>query len=110
MSQLAIKLCEFPEVVIECNDNLEFMRYLDNESFKLIVTSPPYNIGKAYEQRKNLDSYLASQAQVISECVRLLHPQGSICWQVGNQLTPAVEIIPLDIALYSLCFGSFSEP
>jgi adenine-specific DNA-methyltransferase len=85
---------------IKCQDNLAFMRDLPSELMKLIVTSPPYNIGKVYERRKILDIYLASQAQVISECVRLLHPRGSICWQVGNHITADGEVVPLDIPLY----------
>ena len=36
---------------------------------------------------------------VIAECVRLLHPRGSICWQVGNFVDNG-EIIPLDAILY----------
>jgi adenine-specific DNA-methyltransferase len=85
-----------------CQDNLIFMRALPAESMKLIVTSPPCNIGKAYEKRKTLDTYLASQAQVISESVRLLHPRGSLCWQVGNHITPDGEVVPLDIVHYHL--------
>ena len=60
------------------------MAGLPDASMKLIVTSPPYNLGKSYEQRSPLDDYLDGQSQVIAECVRLLHPTGSICWQVGN--------------------------
>jgi len=82
-----------------CADNLEYMRQLDSESMKLIVTSPPYNIGKRYERKTPLELYVQSQTQVISECVRLLHPQGSICWQVGNHVQNG-EIFPLDIVLY----------
>jgi adenine-specific DNA-methyltransferase len=85
---------------LTCQDNLAFMRNLASDAMKLIVTSPPYNIGKAYEKRKTLESYLTSQAEVISECVRLLHPQGSICWQVGNHIADDGEVVPLDIALY----------
>jgi adenine-specific DNA-methyltransferase len=85
---------------MECMDNLEFMRDLPNASMRLIVTSPPYNIGKAYERRKQLESYVSSQAQVISECVRLLQPTGSICWQVGNHVTRDGEVVPLDTLLY----------
>jgi adenine-specific DNA-methyltransferase len=86
-------------VVIECTDNLDFMRPLRSGSMHLIVTSPPYNIGKAYESRSRLDAYLDTQADVISECVRLLHPRGSLCWQVGNHVQSG-EIFPLDIVLY----------
>jgi len=34
----------------------------------------------------SLDTYIAEQAQVIAESVRLLHPKGSLCWQVGNHV------------------------
>ncbi len=90
------------EAILRCEDNLPFMRNLPRESMKLIVTSPPYNIGKAYERRESLETYLAAQAEVISEAVRLLHPQGSICWQVGNHVTAEGEVVPLDIVLYQL--------
>lgn len=91
-----------PRGFVQCQDNLAFMRNLPPEIVKLIVTSPPYNIGKSYEKRAALEDYLSSQAQVISECVRLLHPQGSICWQVGNHITRDGEVVPLDIVLYHL--------
>lgn len=84
---------------IACEDNLAFMRNLPDESMKLIVTSPPYNLGKAYERISPLETYIQQQTQVIAECVRLLHPKGSICWQVGNHVQNG-EIFPLDIVLY----------
>jgi len=80
-------------------DNLAFMRSMKKNSIKLIVTSPPYNIGKSYEKRTTLERYIKDQAQVIAECVRLLHPQGSLCWQVGNHVDDG-EIFPLDMVLY----------
>lgn len=61
---------------IICADNRDFLPSLADQSMNLIVTSPPYNIGKSYEQRTSLDLYLEQQQQIISECVRLLHPQG----------------------------------
>lgn len=86
---------------IECRDNIEFMRTLKKGSMKLIVTSPPYNIGKSYERRTSNDIYIEQQAATIAEAVRLLHPNGSICWQVGNHVDDG-EIFPLDILLYPL--------
>lgn len=96
-----IRLERDADVIMKAQNNLKFMRCLPDESMKLIVTSPPYNIGKAYEKRSPLDQYIKDQAQVISECVRLLHPNGSICWQVGNHVHKG-EIFPLDIVLYHL--------
>ncbi len=68
---------------------------------QLIVTSPPYNIGKEYEKRTSRQVYIEEQAATIAEAVRLLSPQGSICWQVGNHVDDG-EVFPLDILLYDL--------
>ena len=84
---------------LACEGNLTFMRPLRNESMQLIVTSPPYNIGKSYERRSTLEDYVKDQSQVISECVRLLSPNGSLCWQVGNHVDDG-EVFPLDLVLY----------
>jgi adenine-specific DNA-methyltransferase len=89
------------KVNIQCADNLEYMRSLRKNSMHLIVTSPPYNIGKEYEKRRPLDIYIEDQAATIAEAVRLLHPKGSICWQVGNHVDDG-EVFPLDIILYDL--------
>ncbi len=75
------------------------MAKLQGGLFKLVVTSPPYNLGKDYEVRTSLGDYLEAQERVIGECVRVLHPQGSICWQTGNYVNNG-EIVPLDAVLY----------
>lgn len=95
----ALKVEQPEDVVMECQDNLAFMYGLNRNSVQLIVTSPPYNIGKSYETRSPLDLYVREQAQAISECVRVLHPKGSLCWQVGNHVQSG-EIFPLDMVLY----------
>jgi adenine-specific DNA-methyltransferase len=86
---------------IECRDNLAFMSALADESVQLVVTSPPYNIGKSYESRRPLDEYIAKQRRVITEAVRLLASGGSVCWQVGNHVDRG-EVFPLDIVLYPI--------
>ena len=108
-TQLALALARSPQErtksdrqpVIACDDNLAFMKGIPDETMKLVVTSPPYNLGKDYEARTSLDTYLEAQERVIGECVRVLHPQGSLCWQVGNWVENG-EIIPLDTMLYPL--------
>lgn len=89
------------DYAIVCEDNLSFMGRFPDACFTLIVTSPPYNLGKEYESRIGLKEYLEVQTKVIRECVRLLKPNGSICWQVGNYVDKG-EIIPLDAVLYSV--------
>ncbi len=78
-------------------DTEAFLRGLPREPlYDLIVTSPPYNIGKVYEARMELDKYLEWQARIIAELIPRLKKGGSICWQVGNYVDDN-EIFPLDI-------------
>jgi len=78
---------------------MDLLREIPDGAARLVVTSPPYNIGKAYESRLDLEKYLDDQRAVISECVRVLAEDGSICWQVGNHVREG-EVFPLDILLY----------
>ncbi|MDI6753246.1 MAG: site-specific DNA-methyltransferase [Thermodesulfobacteriota bacterium] len=88
-------------IVVYPGDCLELLRHIPNETLQLVVTSPPYNIGKEYERRLKLESYLEQQAAVIGECVRCLSPRGSICWQIGNYVDEGA-IIPIDTVLYPI--------
>ncbi len=87
------------QAVFHQGDCVEFMRGMPDEAAQLVVTSPPYNLGKKYEKRGDFEAYLTWQGEVIDECVRVLSPRGSICWQVGNYVSGGA-IVPLDIALY----------
>ena len=69
--------------------------------FDLIITSPPYNIGKSYETKTSIEEYLETQEQIISELVRTLSERGNLCWQVGNYVDKG-EIFPLDIFYYQI--------
>lgn len=82
-------------------DSLNKLRKFENGKFKLIITSPPYNVGKEYEVKKSIEKYLSEQNEIIRELVRTLHPSGSICWQVGNFIDKG-EVFPLDIFYYDI--------
>lgn len=88
-------------LVLFRGDCLDLLSQIPSGFFKFIVTSPPYNVGKPYENRLEFDKYLQQQKQVIKECVRVLADDGSICWQVGNYVDDG-EIFPLDTALYPI--------
>ena len=79
----------------------DLLKQIPDEFCQLVITSPPYNLGKEYEEKVNLDIYLDQQEKIIRECVRILKPKGSICWQVGNYVENG-EIIPLDILLFPI--------
>lgn len=69
--------------------------------FDLIVTSPPYNIGKSYEKKIDIDQYLEWQKIIINKLYLRLKTTGSICWQVGNYVENG-HIVPLDLELYPI--------
>lgn len=92
------------DVVLHHGDCRSLLEQVPSGAVQLVVTSPPYNIGKEYEKRKKLDTYVADQAQIIRECVRVLAPGGSICWQVGNHVDGG-EVFPLDAILYPVFKG-----
>ena len=85
--------------VIAPGDCLTTLCTLPGGFAKLIITSPPYNIGKIYEKATKLHEYLAAITPILDELVRVLSPEGSLCWQVGNYVEEA-EVFPLDMFYY----------
>ena len=77
------------------------IKKIDSGFFDLIITSPPYNIGKEYETKTSIENYLNDQEIIIKELVRVLSDNGSICWQVGNYKEKN-EVFPLDIYYYEI--------
>ena len=89
------------DFVLFPDDVNKLLPTIPDKFVSLIVTSPPYNIGKSYEQKKSIKEYVSEQEKIIKECVRILKPNGSICWQVGNYVDNS-SIIPIDILLYPI--------
>lgn len=85
--------------VILPGDSAETLKTVPDESMKLIITSPPYNIGKVYEEATHLDAYLENLTPIVDQLIRVLSEDGSLCWQVGNYVDES-EIFPLDIFYY----------
>ncbi len=86
---------------IENGDALDILQKISNRKFDLIITSPPYNIGKSYEVKTTIEEYLETQESIINELVRVLSDEGNLCWQVGNYVDKG-EIFPLDIFYYQI--------
>ena len=84
-----------------CGDTAQEIQKLEDEKFDLIITSPPYNIGKEYEVKTSIETYLEYQKEIIRNLIRTLSKKGSVCWQVGNYVNNG-EIFPLDIYYYNI--------
>ena len=87
--------------VIWTGDSLDLLKKIPDATVQLVVTSPPYNIGKIYENPTSLEEYLENQLPIVNQLIRILKPEGSICWQVGNYVNKG-EIVPLDIPYYNI--------
>jgi len=88
-------------VILYQGDVNDFVTTVPDNSISLIITSPPYNLGKDYEDRVSIGKYLEAQAQIIGQLYRILRDDGSLCWQVGNFVQDG-EIFPLDILYYDI--------
>jgi DNA modification methylase len=92
---------EAADIVFAQGDSRDILAQCPDGFASLIITSPPYNIGKEYETQTRLDRYLAQIEPVLNELVRVLSPRGSLCWQVGNYVDKS-EVFPLDVFFYPL--------
>ncbi len=86
---------------IERGDSFKLIKTLPDNSLDLVVTSPPYNIGKSYEKRQALESYLEPYKEFAEQLYRTLKPGGNVAWQVGNYLEKG-RVFPLDIYFYQI--------
>ncbi|OFW80354.1 MAG: DNA methyltransferase [Alphaproteobacteria bacterium RIFCSPLOWO2_01_FULL_40_26] len=87
------------DAVVALDDSLRFTKTLPDNFFRLIISSPPYNIGKVYEKQVSIEDYLKQIDPLLKELVRVLARDGSFCWQVGNYVNDG-EIYPLDMFFY----------
>jgi len=106
---LSAKFSPANNATLAVQNCLTFLKTIPDNSAQLVITSPPYNIGKSYERKRStIPEYVAAQQKVIDEAVRIVRPGGSICWQVGHYINGHAQIIPIDMLLYP-CFKSHEE-
>jgi DNA modification methylase len=72
------------EVNVIFNKSSEEMQELPDCSVHLMVTSPPYNVGKEYDNDLTLEEYLSFLMRVWKETYRVLVPGGRACINVAN--------------------------
>lgn len=89
------------DVVFFEGDCMTLLADMPSKSVDLVITSPPYNLGKRYEKTAPLQEYLKKQEPVIAEIDRVLASTGSCCWQVGNYVHKG-EVFPLDVYFYEI--------
>lgn len=89
-------------------DCRKLLKRLPDESVDLVVTSPPYCIGKAYEDpHDDIETFRKQHQDIFSDLYRVVKPGGSICWQIGYHVSDKC-VVPLDYIIYDI-FTSMSE-
>ena len=62
----------------------ESMRQIPDNCVSLMVTSPPYNVGKDYDDDLDIDEYLDLLRRVFAETYRVTEPGGRVAVNVAN--------------------------
>jgi DNA modification methylase len=82
-------------------DALQFLSGLPSESCQAIISSPPYNVSKAYDADPTADAmpplrYFGWLCEIIAECERILKPGGVIAMVVGATRDHFGVLKPID--------------
>jgi site-specific DNA-methyltransferase (adenine-specific) len=62
----------------------EDMHQIPDDCVALMVTSPPYNVGKDYDDDLDIDEYLGLLERVFAETHRVIEPGGRVAVNVAN--------------------------
>lgn len=96
------------EITLYSGDCAKLLKEIPDETVDLILTSPPYCIGKEYEDPHNdVESFKKQHERIFDDLYRVLKDGGSICWQVGYHISDKC-VVPLDYIIYDL-FTSLSK-
>ncbi len=84
------------------DDCLKLLKKLPDESVDLVITSPPYCMGKAYENPlDDINTFMNHHEIIFDELYRVVKIGGSICWQIGYHVSEKC-VVPLDYLVYEI--------
>ncbi len=90
------------QITLYKGDCLKLLKQIPGESVDLVITSPPYCMGKEYEDPHNdIQSFQNEHKRIFSDIYRVLKIGGSLCWQVGYHINEAT-VFPLDFYVYNI--------
>lgn len=93
--------CAGDGYAIYCADCLPILEKLPEEVCALTITSPPYNIGKEYEEPLPLEKYLTWCERWMQEVYRITSPDGGFWLNVGYVEMPGrAKALPLPYLLW----------
>lgn len=83
-------------------DCKKMLKQISDNAVSLVITSPPYCMGKAYEDANaDIETFKKQHTDIFADIYRILKPGGSLCWQVGYHVSDKC-LVPLDYIVYNL--------
>ncbi len=96
------KFREENQVTLYNGDCIELLRKIPDEIVDMVITSPPYCMGKAYEDpHDDIETFKKQHKDIFQDIYRILKPGGSVCWQVGYHVSNKC-VVPLDYVIYDI--------
>nr|P29538.1 RecName: Full=Type II methyltransferase M.HpaI; Short=M.HpaI; AltName: Full=Adenine-specific methyltransferase HpaI; AltName: Full=Modification methylase HpaI [Haemophilus parainfluenzae]BAA01519.1 HpaI methyltransferase [Haemophilus parainfluenzae] len=87
-----------------CSNAIKALKNLEENSIDLIITDPPYNLGKDYgttDDNLNFNKYLEFSHEWLEECYRVLKPHGTIYIFMGMKYISYIyKILEQDLGMY----------
>ncbi len=89
------------EFVMYNGDCLDLLKELPDGTVDLLLTSPPYFMGKNYDRSYKLEEFYDDHRKLSPHVNRIVRDRGNICWQVGYHVQNN-SLFPLDFAVYEV--------
>lgn len=96
------------QITLFNGDCIDLLKSMPDNSVDLIITSPPYCMGKAYEDpHDDIETFKTLHINIFADMYRVLKVGGNVCWQIGYHISDQC-VIPLDCLIYDM-FTSLSR-
>lgn len=89
------------KVALYSGDCFDLLTQMPDNSVDLVVTSPPYCMGKVYEKSTKTEDFVKNHEKLLPEMARIIKKGGSICWQVGYHVKNGA-VMPLDYLVHDV--------
>lgn len=102
-SSLGVPYYENEHVLIFNKECVSGMNLIESEIFDLIVTSPPYNIGKEYEKNLPIDEYIKWTKEWVNAVYSVTKPEGAFLFNLGYvSYSSKAKAIPLPYLIWNV--------
>lgn len=100
-TKISKKFKKGEKYILHDGDSLKFLKTLPDGLADLIITSPPYCMGKEYDKSNEVQYFIDIHKKIFPEIIRVTKEGGNICWQVGYHVH-GKDVIPLDFLIFDI--------